>query len=105
MSDNPERAVHFMVLPEVVGLFVLWGLLVAGFLGYTTAFTSYPPSLRLAAVAFLTLEWAIPLGVFLDLRRRSDDPDPMWIHAAALPVVNVFGVVAYLEDRKRSRGE
>jgi steroid 5-alpha reductase family enzyme len=88
-----------------VGLFALWALLVGGFLGYTTALTSYSRSLRLAATAFLTLEWAIPLGVSLDVRRRSDDPDPMWIHAAALPVVNVFGVIAYLEDRKRSRGE
>jgi hypothetical protein len=26
-----------------------------------------------------------------------------WLHAVVLPVVNVFGVVAYLEDRKRSR--
>ena len=105
MADDVEQAVHWLVLPEVVALFVLWLVLLSGLLEVTSAFTSYPISLRLAAVVFVTLEWAIPLGVYLDLRRRDDDPDRMWMHAAAMPVVNILGVIAYLEDRQRSRGE
>jgi steroid 5-alpha reductase family enzyme len=104
MADD-DISLHWLVLPEVVALFVLWVVILSGLLGVSTAFTSYPLSLRLAGLAFLTLEWAIPLGVYLDLRRRDDDPDRMWVHAAALPVVNLLGVIAYLEDRRRSRGE
>ncbi len=102
MSDPSERAVHIMIVPELFGLFVVWCMLVASLVGYTSLFTSYSRLLRLGSVAFLTLELAIPVGVYLDLRRRTDDPDSMWIHAAALPVVNILGAIAYIEDRQRS---
>jgi hypothetical protein len=37
--------------------------------------------------------------VFVDARRRGIDG--VWVHVAALPVVNVVGVAAYLLERER----
>jgi len=58
----------------------------------------------LAAWLFLGSELLVPVAVYLDIRRRPDDVDPLWIHAAAMPILNVFGVLAYLEDRRRNGG-
>ena len=65
-------------------------------------FATYSPTVRLGALLFVCLELLIPLGAFLDIRRRSDDPDTMWVHAAAMPLINLLGVLASLEDRQRS---
>jgi hypothetical protein len=54
---------------------------------------------------FLASELLVPLGVSVDVRRRGGDVDPVWVHAAALPLVNVVGLLAYLEDRRRGASE
>lgn len=88
-------------------LFLAGGVVVvaASLLGRSALLTGYSVRLRAAALVVLTVELLIPLGIYLDLRRRQDDPDTEWLHAAVMPVVNVFGLVAYLEGRRRQLEE
>lgn len=104
-ADADEGSHEKPFLPLVLsGLFaVAVGFVVlASLLGRTTYLAGYSLRLRLVALGFLPVELLIPLGVYLDLRRRSDDPDFAWVHAVSMPVVNVLGLVAYLEERKRN---
>ena len=90
------------VVPEVLlggWLAVLLGLSLAGSGSFLA---TYSVAVRATLFTLVVLEVAIPLFVAVDGRRRPDDPDSVWVHAAAMPVVNLFGIVAYLEDRKRS---
>lgn len=103
MADDETALVVVLLASELSAVGVALAVVAASLLGRTALLTGYSVELRLVALAFLLVEFCIPLGVAVDLRRRSDDPDVAWLHAAVLPVVNVFGVVAYLEDRKRSR--
>jgi hypothetical protein len=106
MTDGEDsRVVLALVVPELVGLSLLLVLLGLSLTGRTTFAATYSFPLRFAAFAFVLVELLIPVGVYLDVRRRPDDPDLTWVHAAAVPVVNVFGVVAYLEERRRALGE
>lgn len=88
-------------------LFLAGGVVVvaASLLGRTALLTGYSVRLRAAALVVLTVELLIPLGIYLDLRRSPDDPDTGWLHAAVMPGINVFGLVAYLEDRRRQLEE
>jgi hypothetical protein len=104
-TDEERRMTLALVVPEVLGLSLVLLLLGLSLAGWSSFAATYSVSLRLAAFAFVLVELLIPVGVFLDVRRRPDDPDLTWVHAAALPVVNVFGVVAYLEERRRALGE
>jgi len=102
MEDQTERVMLALLIPELLALIGAFALLSGTFLGWSSVFASYPPTVRLGALMFVCLELLIPLGVFLDIRRRDDDPDTMWVHAAAIPLINLIGVLAYLEDRQRS---
>jgi hypothetical protein len=57
--------------------------------------------LRVAAVAFLAVEMLVPLAVYVDLLRRPDHPALEWVHVTLVPVVDVLGAIAYLEERQR----
>ena len=94
-----------LVVPELVLLSLLALLLGLSLTGRSSFAATYSFVIRLAAFLFVLVEILIPAGVYLDVRRRPDDPDLTWVHAAAVPVVNVLGVVAYLEDRQRALGE
>lgn len=103
MSDDSDENAHgflwWWTVPELAVVVVLLGLVVASLLGRTATFSTVSRPLRLAAAAFLTVEVLIPVWVFLDLRRRPD-VDSFWIHVAAMPGINLFGLVAYLQQRK-----
>ena len=106
-EGDDRRRENFLPL-LVSELFVLAGafaVVAASLLGRTAYLTGYSAALRWAALVFLAVELLVPLVVYLDVRRRPDDPDRAWLHAAVTPVVNVLGLVAYLEDRKRTREE
>ena len=66
--------------------------------------TNRTPKFVVTALAFVAVELLIPAWVFVDLRRREDEPSGLWVHAVAMPLVNVFGLLGYLEERRRSRG-
>jgi hypothetical protein len=88
---------------EFVVLIVLVGLLTASLIGWTSLFSSLSRPVRIGAVVFLTIELLIPLWVYVDLRRRPDTSSALWIHVTAMPVINLFGFIAYLHERKRKQ--
>lgn len=104
-----EKAGHELLwvwtVGELLALVVLCWLLVASLRGDTTLFSSLSRTIRLGAVGFLAVELLIPLWVFFDLRRRPDDPGSFWMHVAAMPGINLFGVLAYLQARKLDHEE
>jgi hypothetical protein len=60
------------------------------------------PAVRATALVVVFVELAVPIAVYADVYRRTDDPDWLWVHAAMMPALNLLGAVAYLEDRRRS---
>jgi hypothetical protein len=100
--DEERRLLAAFVVPELCLLVVGAVMLALSFGRSSGLFTSISPAVRAAALLFVLVEIAIPVGVYLDIRRQTDGPDAVWVHAAALPVINLLGVVAYLEARNRS---
>jgi len=98
-----ERFLLVFVVSESLLLGYLAVTLALGFTGSGGVFPSLGPVIRVAVLSVVLLELAVPLAVYVDVRRRTDDPDPVWVHAAMMPVVNILGLVAYLEARERSR--
>lgn len=101
MDDDAEWLLWLWLAGEIGLLLALFALLSASLLGETSLTASFSRPLRAGALAFVTVELMIPLVVYLDLRRRTDEPGTMWLHAAAMPLVNVLGFLAYLEERRR----
>ncbi len=95
-----HRVLWAWTLPEllvVAGLFVAF---VGSLTGHVALFSSVDRPLRVAASAFLAVELAIPAWVYLDLRRREDPRGSVWVHVAAMPGLNLFGLLAYLSHRR-----
>jgi len=104
MADpGTDRVLHLLLLPELVAIGVVVALLAYSLVADTALLSSYSRTLRVAAAVLLSTDLIAPLAVWIDMRRRGDDVDAVWIHAAALPLVNVIGVAAYLQDRDRPR--
>lgn len=98
-----ERVLWIWTGGEVLVLLSLGWLLWGSLFGDSTFLAGVSRSLRLAGLAFVSFQLLVPLVVFLDLRHRSEDPQYMWVHVSAMPVLNVFGLVGYLEERRRGR--
>lgn len=106
MTDGESRALLLaLVVPELLLFSVLALFLGLSLVGRSSFAAGYSVQIRLAALLFALLELCIPAAVYFDIRRRSDDPDMTWVHAAAVPVVNLLGVVAYLDERRRALGD
>lgn len=71
--------------------------------GDSSSFLSVSRQIRMAALVFLGIELLIPLCVYIDIRQSPEESDMIWVHVAAMPVLNFFGLVAYLVDRKVKR--
>lgn len=107
-GDVMERAEHVLwiwtagevVLLVVVG-WLLWGSLYGG----TGVLASISREVRLAGLAFVVFQLLVPVVVFLDIRRRDDDPGYLWVHVVAMPVLNVFGLGGYLAERRTRKPE
>ena len=99
--DDEGRTLLVFVASEAVLLGYLAVQLAAGFTGSSGLFPAIGPLVRGTLLLLVVLELAVPLAVYVDIRRRPDDPDPVWVHAAMMPVINILGLVAYLEDRQR----
>lgn len=99
-----ERVLWFWLVPEIAFLLVLLYLLAASLLGQANAASAYPRQLRLAALAFVAVELLIPAWIYYDVRRRPEATSTIWVHAAAMPLVNLLGLFGYLEARRREAG-
>jgi hypothetical protein len=101
MNRDAERALIGMTVGEV-GLLVLIGcLLVLSLFGNGSFLGDISRSVRFLALGFIVVELLVPLWVYFDIRRRTDNPDRVWIHVAAMPVINLFALAAYFADRSR----
>jgi hypothetical protein len=101
VNRDAERALVGMTLAEIALLVFVGGLLAASLFGEGSLLGDTSWTLRAAALGFVVVELLIPLWVYLDVRRRSDGADRVWIHVAAMPLINLFGLAAYLADRSR----
>lgn len=100
MHVTERSALGWLVLHTA--LFAVLGAYVAsGLVGAES--TPLSPTAALVLMAFVLAELLVPVAVYVDLR-RLDEPNWIWVHAAALPIVNLFGLLAYLADRDRARG-
>jgi hypothetical protein len=103
-DESTERVLWIWTAQELVGFVVVGWLLAASLIGRTALWSSVSRQLRLVALAFVAVQLFIPLWVFVDVRRR-DDAGTMWVHVAAMPLLNFFGFVAYLDYRRRNSGK
>lgn len=103
--ERAERVLWIWTGGELVGLLVVFWFLWGSLFGGTGELTRVSREVRLAGLAFVIFQLLVPLAVYLDLRRRVDDPDYMWVHVAAMPILNVFGLFGYLEARRRAVAE
>jgi hypothetical protein len=102
MNESNANVLRIWFVWEVGLLLVLFGVVAATFVGIETPASPYDRALRLGALAFLTVELLIPLWVYLDLRGREYVGE-IWLHVSAMPVVNLFGLLGYVEARNRKR--
>ena len=102
-TEGDHRILWVWTAPELAALVALFGLLVISLVGtppvFATELASVSRSLRVAGVAFLAIELLIPLWVYIDLRQRKLGMDSIWMHVAAMPGLNLFGLFAYLQKR------
>jgi len=103
MSQGHQRVMLAFVLLESSLLGVLAVGLARGFVGPGGTFSEFSDVVRAVALFVVLVELVVPLAVYVDVARRDDDPDWVWVHVATMPAVNLLGLVAYLDDRKRSR--
>ena len=101
MNESDAQVLRIFLVWEIGALLVLFGIVAGTFLGIETPASPYDRSLRLAAAAFFAVELLIPLAVFLDARGR-EGVDEIWVHVSAMPIVNVVGLLGYLDARKRA---
>jgi uncharacterized membrane protein len=101
MNRDAERALVGMTVGEVGALVLVGCLLALSLFGDGSFLADTARSVRALALGFVVIELLVPLWVFLDVRRRTDDPDRVWIHVAAMPIINLLGLAAYLADRSR----
>ena len=103
VDDEIERVFWLWTLLELGVFSVVFLLLASSTLGGGSFLTTVSHQMRLIAMGVLAIQVLIPLFVYFDIRRRPNGSDPIWIHVAAMPVLNIFGLIAYLEDRSRTQ--
>ena len=99
--ENAEHVLWIWTLGEVALLAWVGWLLVKSLVWNTGVLVTLSLPLRLAGLAFVVVQLLVPLSVYLDLRRREENPGHFWVHVAAMPLVNLLGLLAYLDERKR----
>lgn len=97
MSDT-DGVLWAFTLPELLGYLLALAVIVGSLLGATTLFSGYSAALRTAAAVAIAVQLAAPLAVYFDCRRRGDSAG-IWVHVAAVPVIGIFGLIAYCESR------
>lgn len=102
MDDFDHGVLWAWTLPELLAVLALFVLLVASLAGASSFYSSVSWPVRAAIAGLLAVELLIPAWVYYDLR-RSDAEDTFWVHVAAMPVLNLFGLFAYLQDRELDR--
>lgn len=101
MNERDLGVLRVFAAVEILGLLVATGLVTGSLLGATDLLTEFSRGLRLAALAFLIVEILVPVAALWDMRRHGRI-DEVWLHVTLTPVVNLLGLFAYLEHRRRT---
>jgi hypothetical protein len=104
-DDESARALWPLTVAELVGLVIAGLVLLASLTGATTLLASVSRPARLAALAFVVVELLIPAYVFVDSRRSGLETNDLWVHAAAMPVISLFALAGYVDERRRAARE
>jgi hypothetical protein len=99
-DDEIERALWWWTIPELLLFVVLFLLLSASLFGYSELFDTYSRNIRLLGLVVILFQLAAPLWVYYDLRTHSEEGNLFWFHIAAMPAINLIGLLGYLEERK-----
>lgn len=102
MDEAAERFLVVVTAGEVVLLGTISLMLAASVFGDGTFLADSSRTLRLAGLVFAVVEMLVPVWILADVWRR-EDADPVWIHVAAMPLINLVGLAAYLSERNRVR--
>ncbi|WP_353633308.1 hypothetical protein ABSL23_00880 (plasmid) [Halobacterium sp. NMX12-1] len=95
-ADPFERVYWFFTLLNLAAVTLIFIFLTASTFGDGSFLATVSQRVRIVAVCVLAIELLIPLFVYFDVRRRPDKSDTFWIHIAAMPLLNIFGLMAYL---------
>lgn len=101
-DDATEPSLWPLTVAELFGHVVALLVLVASLTGRVSLFASVSPAVRLAALAFVAVELLIPAYVWYDSRRSGLETSEVWVHAAAMPVISLFALVGYVDERRRA---
>ncbi len=105
VDEATERVLWIWTLSELALLGVFFLLLAASLFGEGSLLSTVSRQVRIIALGLLTVELLIPLFVYLNLRRSPHRSDTIWIHIAAMPLLNILGLMAYLADRNQNQQE
>lgn len=94
-----------LTIAELAGIALAGIVLVASLTDATTLLASVSRPVRLAALAFVVVELLIPAYVYFDSRRAGLVTSDVWVHAAAMPVISLFALVGYVDERRRARAD
>lgn len=106
MTDEIDhRLLWLWTAPELAALLAVYGLLVTSLVGtppvFATELASVSRPIRVAGVASLTIELLIPIWIWIDLDRDQRSGGSLWVYVAAMPLFNLVGLVAYMQERQR----
>jgi hypothetical protein len=104
VTDEPSAAAGLwpLTVAEWLAHVAVAAVLTASLTGATTLLGSVSPTVRLAALGAVVLELLVPVYVLLDARRSGVETSDLWVHAAAMPVIGLFALVGYLDERRRA---
>ena len=105
VEEATERILWIWTLSELVTIAVFFLLLAASIFGGSSFLSTVSRQVRIIALGLLVIELLIPLFVYLDLRRSPNRSDTIWMHVAAMPLLNILGLMAYLTDRNQNQQE
>lgn len=101
-DDASEPSLWPLTVAELAALAAAFVLLAASLTGATPLLASVSRTARLAALAFVAVELLIPAYVVYDSRRSGLETSELWVHAAAMPVISLFALVGYVDERRRA---
>lgn len=101
VDDSIESFLWWLTLSEILFLIILFFMLIGDILGYNQLFNFLSYKTKIIAVLFLVIELLIPFIVYIDVKRTGDQINSIWIHASAMPIVNIFGIIAYLIQKNQ----
>lgn len=101
-NDNIDSFLWWLTLSEVLFLITLLLILAGNIMGYNQLFSSVSYNLKIIGVLFLITELLIPFSIYIDIKNSNNQVNSIWIHASAIPIVNITGFIAYIIQKNKN---